>query len=73
MKKKKIIRIKRRLKKLEKIQPYFSPNYNYQVDTTAGPATTLNYTMTDDGYDYVTIRTLITKINEIIDNIKEQM
>jgi len=64
-------RIKKIKKKITKLEP------NYPTNTwTQGTGGTLDFTgatnnfvLTSDGYDYVDIRTLIYKLNEIIDYI----
>jgi len=63
---------KKNKKKIEKIEPYFKAYTGIDTDTTSATTTNITMVMTDDGYDYVTIRTLITKLNEIIDNISEE-
>jgi len=54
-------------RQLSRIEPYFQPQF-YTQATAATTAGTFNFTL--DGYDYVTIRDLIAKINQIIDYIK---
>lgn len=64
---------RKKKKKLEKIEPYFAVNTGSQDLTAAVTSTvSLDYTMTGDGFEYVTIRTLISKLNEIIEYISEE-
>jgi len=60
-------------KQLTRIEPYYSNYSGNWVNTDSGAQTATTTTMTipiSDGYDYVDIRTLIYKLNEIIDYIK---
>jgi len=67
---------KRKRKKRVKptrLDPYFPTNTWTQGVQTADinlTGATNVFTVTSDGYDYVDIRTLIYKLNEIIDYIK---